>query len=655
MTDAGPTVIDVDPGRIRPLFHAGAALVALFVGFYAASRWDTILLYLYAVPFGRTDPILGRDVGFYVFDLPFWRFVQGWAVIALVVIIGLTIGAYAVAATRWTFHLTAPVRAHVSLLGAGLLLAIAVGYQLDTAELVYSTRGIGGAVQAAMYTDVTAQAPAFLILTGVAVVSAVLLVANIWFRTLWLMGVAAGAWFVLSIVVGGVFPTLVQRFSVDPNELAVERPYLAKNIAATRDAFDLNAVEEQSFTGEQPLTRSLIEENSDTVSNLRLWDYRPLLTTFDQQQTLRQYYTFNDVDIDRYPIGGKQSQLMLSARSLAISQLADTARTWTNEHLVFTHGYGLTAVQSNAITPEGQPDYLISGINRNPDLPIGEPRIYFPDQPGAAPYILVGTRTAEFDYPVGDQGGATTTWSGDTGVDLSNPLLRLALALRFGDLNLLITDQSTDDTQILFRQSLGERVPELAPFLSYDRDPYLVSAEGRLVWIWDAYTTSDRYPDAQPLPADTPFQANTVAPRSLTPGLNYVRNSVKVVVDAYTGDIHYYVVDPSEPIIAAYERIFPGLFEPLSAMPDALVPHLRYPEDLFTAQNEAYLLYHVSADDSGAATLYNQDDRWAFPAQVTNVAGDGSTMAPYYVIMRIPGQTASEFTLIQPLSAASRK
>jgi len=641
-------------GPVGAILIALALLGGLVSGLAWGGNWQTMLLFFNGGSFGVSDAAFGRDVGFYVFDLPFWRFVQGWAVIALVVIIGLTIGAYAVAATRWTFHLTAPVRAHVSLLGAGLLLAIAVGYQLDTAELVYSTRGIGGAVQAAMYTDVTAQAPAFLILTGVAVVSAVLLVANIWFRTLWLMGVAAGAWFVLSIVVGGVFPTLVQRFSVDPNELAVERPYLAKNIAATRDAFDLNAVEEQSFTGEQPLTRSLIEENSDTVSNLRLWDYRPLLTTFDQQQTLRQYYTFNDVDIDRYPIGGKQSQLMLSARSLAISQLADTARTWTNEHLVFTHGYGLTAVQSNAITPEGQPDYLISGINRNPDLPIGEPRIYFPDQPGAAPYILVGTRTAEFDYPVGDQGGATTTWSGDTGVDLSNPLLRLALALRFGDLNLLITDQSTDDTQILFRQSLGERVPELAPFLSYDRDPYLVSAEGRLVWIWDAYTTSDRYPDAQPLPADTPFQANTVAPRSLTPGLNYVRNSVKVVVDAYTGDIHYYVVDPSEPIIAAYERIFPGLFEPLSAMPDALVPHLRYPEDLFTAQNEAYLLYHVSADDSGAATLYNQDDRWAFPAQVTNVAGDGSTMAPYYVIMRIPGQTASEFTLIQPLSAASR-
>lgn len=650
----GPVEVPDLSGPVGTVLLVLAVLGGLISGIAWGNNWQTILLFFNGGDFGVTDAAFGRDVGFYIFDLPFWRFVQGWAVVALILIIGLTIGAYAVAATRWTFHLTAPVRAHVSLLGAVLLLAIAAGYQLDTADLVYSTRGIGGAVQAAMYTDVSAQAPAFLILTGVAVVAAVLLVANIWFRTLWLIGLAAGAWFVLSIVVGGIFPTLVQRFSVDPNELAVERPYLTRNIEATRAAFGLDGIEVQSFTGEQPLTRSLIQENDDTVSNLRLWDYRPLLVTFDQQQTLRQYYTFNDVDIDRYPIGGKQSQIMLSGRSLAISQLADTARTWTNEHLVFTHGYGLTAVKSNAITPEGQPDYLISGINRNPDLPIGEPRIYFPDLPGAAPYILVGTRTAEFDYPVGDQGGATTVWSGDSGVDLSNPLLRLALALRFGDLNLLITDQSTDDTQILFRQSLGERVPELAPFLSYDRDPYLVSADGRLVWIWDAYTTSDRYPDAQPLPADTPFQSYAVADRSLSGGMNYIRNSVKVVVDAYTGEVNYYVVDSSEPIIAAYERIFPGLFQPLSDLPESLVSHLRYPEDLFTAQNEAYLLYHVSADDSGAATLYNQDDRWAFPAQVTDVAGAGGTMAPYYVIMRIPGEASSEFTLIQPLAAASR-
>jgi uncharacterized membrane protein (UPF0182 family) len=364
--------------------------------------------------------------------------------------------------------------------------------------------------------------------------------------------------------------------------------------------------------------------------------------TFGQQQILRQYYNFLDVDIDRYEIDGEARQIMLSGREIEIDRLADAARTWTNERLVFTHGYGLTAVASNAVTPEGQPDYLISGINRQPDLPVGEPRLYFGE--ATTDYVVVRTRTPEFDYPLGEEGGETTSWTGDTGVPVDNVFSRLLFAIRFGDLNLLISDQLTDQSTILYRRDIHDRVPELAPFLRYDGDPYLVSADERLVWIWDAYTVTDRYPNAQPLPADSVF-----------PGANYVRNSVKVVVDAYTGDVRFYVADPDDPIIAAWSRIFSGLFEPLSAMPDSLVAHLRYPEDLFTAQNTAYLLYHLPATESGAGTFYNQDDRWAFPAQAADVSGEGTYLEPYYVIMKVPGEDHSEFVLIQPLVAAQRQ
>jgi uncharacterized protein len=312
---------------------------------------------------------------------------------------------------------------------------------------------------------------------------------------------------------------------------------------------------------------------------------------------------------------------------------------------VYTHGYAITAVPVDAVTERGTPDYLVSGINREPQLPVGEPRIYFGEATDT--YVVTGTRTDEFDYPLesetpeGTDSGATTTWSGTTGVGLDNLLVRALFALRNGDFNLLISNQLTDESQILFRRAIDERVPEIAPFLFYDFDPYLVSANDRLLWVWDAYTATDRYPNAQPLPADTRFA-----------GANYLRNSVKVVMDAYDGTVRFFLADPDDPIIAAYARIFPGLFEPMSAMPSELVAHLRYPEDLFTAQNEAYRLYHLPATDAGADTYYNQDDRWAIPEDVST--GSGEPMEPYYVTMRIPGEEAAEFVLIQPMVPEGR-
>ncbi|MBW3613607.1 MAG: UPF0182 family protein, partial [Chloroflexi bacterium] len=539
-----------------------AVLLALGSGAAWSGAWEIILLWLNGDEWGSVDPTLGRDIGFYIFDLPFWRFVLGWASTTLIVVGLLTAATYAVRALRWQFHLTAPVRAHLSVIGALLLGVIAAGYQLDIAELAYSTRSIGGSVQMAGYTDMNAQYPAFMILTGVALISAVLLLLNTFFRTLWMLLLAVGAWLILSVVVGGLYPSFVQRIQVEPNELTVERPYLRNHLEATRAAFGLDEVEVRRFTGQQPLTREVFDNDEATVNNLRLWDYRPLLTTFGQQQILRQYYRFADVDIDRYEIDGEQRQIMLSARELDVERLADQARTWTNERLVFTHGYGITAVPVDAVTPQGQPDYLVSGLNPEPRLPVEEPRIYFGEVTDT--YVVTNTETAEFDYPLDDrpEGGASTVWDGSTGVDVGNPLARALFAMRFGDLNLMISDQITGESEILFRRELTARVEEIAPFLFYDQDPYLVSADDRLVWVWDAYTASSRYPSAQRL-AEGRFA-----------GANYVRNSVKVVVDAYEGTVDFYIADETDPIVAAYADIFPSLFQPISELSPDLEAHL---------------------------------------------------------------------------------
>ncbi len=447
-----------------------AVLLALGSGAAWSGNWETVLLFANGQPWGAQDPTLGRDIGFYVFGLPFWRFLLGWASTTLIIVGILTLATYAARAVRWQFHLSAPVRGHLSVIGALLLVVVAAGYQLDIAELAYSTRGWDGNVQAALYTDMNAQYPAYVILTVVALVSAGLLLLNTWFRTLWLLGLAAGSWFLLSILVGGLYPSFVQRVQVEPNELNVERPYLQSHLEATRAAFDLDAIETRRFTGEQELTREVFENDLPTVDNLRLWDYRPLLTTFGQQQILRRYYTFTDVDIDRYQVNGEQREIMLSARELDVELFGDN-RTWTQERLVYTHGYGITAVPVDAVTSAGTPDYLVSGINREPLLPITEPRIYFGEDTDT--YVVTSTTTAEFDYPLDTEraesrgrrrcGPAPPAW---TSAIRSTALL---FALRFGDFNLLISSQLTDESQILFRACdpgarPGDRpVPRLRP------------------------------------------------------------------------------------------------------------------------------------------------------------------------------------------------
>jgi uncharacterized protein len=593
-----------------------------------------------------TDPIFGRDISFFLFELPFLRFVQ-------VTLIGLVIASLVVAAARYLIAALANravfstgVRVHLGALAGLFLLAIAVGYQLDKFELVYSTRGIATGVS---YTDFHAQLLAFDVLTGFSAIAAAFLVGGALSRVTWPLALTLAVWFLASIGIGRLYPAAIQQFTVKPNEFAQEQPFIANNIAMTRLAFDLNDWEVRDYQGESPLTESLIQEHQATFLNARLWDYRPLGETLDQLQTVRQYYAFTDVDTDRYKLGDDNRQVMLAVRELALDK-NPLATGWVNERVIYTHGIGVAMVPVNEVASQGQPHLVIENLPPKstegaPD--ITEPRVYFGERPSS--YVVVGARQAEFDYPRGQTAGGAdvpveTRWTGKTGIKLDTTLARLLFALRFGDLNLLISDQVTSDSQLLFHRSLSDRLPRIAPFLQYDHDPYVaIDGSGRLVYIQDAYTTSDRFPHAQPFdPADLVTTSLATAP------INYIRNSVKIVENAYDGTMTFYVNDPDDPLIRAWEGVFPTLFRPMTEFPADLRPHLRVPEELFNVETQVYGRYHVQNE----LTFYQQDDLWTVPSTKTNEQSLANEA--YYVIMSQPESVNPEFLLLQPMIPKGR-
>ncbi len=629
-----------------------AVFVALTVGGALASNWETVLLWMNRVPFDPagsgtvTDPIFGRDISFFLFELGFLRFVQ-------VTIIGLVIASLVVAGARYLVAaldgspvFSTPVRVHLGVLAGLVLMGIAFGYQLDKFELVYSSRGIATGVG---YTDANAQFLAYDVLTGLSAIAAAFLVGGAFSRVLWPLGLTVAVWLIASIGIGRIYPEIVERFTVQPNEFAQEQPYIANNIAMTRRGFDLDGWEVRDYRGEAPLTEAKIQEHSATFLNARLWDYRPLGDTLNQLQTIRQYYEFVDVDTDRYPLGDEIRQVMLSMRELALDKNPQ-AVGWVNERVIYTHGIGVSMVPVNEIATQGQPRLIIR------DLPpissagapeISEPRIYFGER--SSSYVVVGARQAEFDYPrgqtaSGDDEVVETRWQGTTGIRLDTTLSRLLFALRFRDLNLLISDQVTADSQLLFHRSLRDRLPRIAPFLLYDKDPYaVIQANGRLAYIQDAYTASDRFPHAQE------FDPDQLGPTGLgsTP-LNYLRNSVKIVMDAYDGTMTFYANDPGEPLLRAWQGVFPTLFRPMTEFPADLRPHLRVPEELFNVQTRMYGRYHVQ----NALTFYQQDDLWTVP--VGQTSEDSLPSEAYYVIMSLPEAVNPEFLLLQPMIPAAR-
>jgi uncharacterized protein len=631
----GRTVEMPDTSRIAGMLALpAAALVGLAGGFVGWGSWATFQTWRHQVPFGQADPVFGRDVAFYVFTLPLLEWIE-WAFFALVVV--NFVGAAAVYAARgsvyWSKGRALPAveagpRRHLFGLAAAFFVALSWSAYLAIPNLLFSTTG---PVAGACYADLNATLPILWAKAATAILAAVLIVASaVWSDArLVVVGVA---FYALTLAAGWVYPSTVQRFSVAPNELEKEAPYIEHNIAATRRAFALDAVEERELTGEAILTGANIEANRGTIDSIRLWDEKPLLDTFAQIQEIRTYYQFEKVDNDRYQIGGKVKQVMLSARELSPETLPN--RNWINERLTFTHGYGLTLGPVTEVTAEGLPVLYVKDIppsTTDPVLEVKRPEIYFGELSNEP--VFVNTKTQEFSYPSGDE-NVFGSYEGGDGVSIGSTWRQLLFALRLGDMKLLLSDAMTSESKVLLNRNIVARLGRVAPFLILDNDPYLVIHEGRLVWIADAYTATNRYPYSQPNGA-----------------LNYVRNSVKATVDAYDGSVRLYVADETDPIVRTYARIFPDILRPLAEMPAGLREHLRYPEDIFRVQTAVHATYHMNSPQ----VFYNKEDQWSVAAVSDSAtAGKEKAIAPYYTVMRLPGGQTEEFILMLPFTPQSK-
>jgi uncharacterized membrane protein (UPF0182 family) len=614
----------------------GVFFLGLVFGRIAAGQWQTILAFVKQVPFGTSDPVWRQDVAFYVFTLPFYRFLWGWS-LGMVIVLALFAGVLYVYRTGvQSLALTTRAVRHLTLLAAAFAALIAVNYRLDLFELLLSRRGF---VFGAGYTDVTARIPGYWIMTVLLALIAIALAVNVGPGRLAPLPVALAAWLAAAFLLLVVYPGFVQRIQVAPDELHKETPYIVREIAGTRQAFGLSAIDDRPFSPQAAVTADQVTANPATVENARLWDPQLALPqSIENLQGLRNYYTFSPIAVDRYTIDGKYLQLLLGARELDLSHIDPNAQTWVNLRLQYTHGYGVAAVHANQATDQGNPVFTLENIPPAGAPTITEPAIYFGRS--TSDYKLADSRTPEFDYP-----GATdhyTHWTGSTGVALSSELRRLAFALRFGDFNVLISDQVTSQTQVLMRRDIQDRVGTLAPFLQLDQDPYVVVADGRLYWIQDAYTSTDQYPYSQVAGVDSNFPELA--------GQNYVRNSVKAVVDAYSGATTLYVADPRDPIIRTYAAIFPGLVRPIGSMPASLRAHIRYPRDLFSAQAQMFQQYHIQ----DPTVFYNKEDLWTVATENQQQTGQPVTIRPFYVIMRLPGESQPQFFTILPYTPYTR-
>ncbi len=609
--------------------------VGAFFGLKCWGEWDEFLLFRHGVSFGEKDPVLGFDISFYFFKLPLLDFVSGslltlilFALLAAIIVylgrasLGLKLGdEYG----KSSFSIQPGARGHLSALVACLFVVIAYRYYLDLPGLLY---GNSGTVAGAGYTDINATVPLLWAHIAVSLFIALLAVVSIFFGRLRLV-VLGAALFVLVVVAGFVYPALLQRFSVAPNELQKESPYLAYSIAATRKAYNLNTVEERELTGESTLTAKDIQDNRRTINGIRLWDQGPLLDTFGQLQAIRPYYEFQNVDNDRYKINGEVQQVMLSVRELESENLPN--RNWINERLIFTHGYGLTLGPVNQVTPEGLPVLFVKDIppvSTIPNLKIERPEIYYGEMENE--HAFVRTKQQEFNYPEGEK-NQFSTYEGTGGVSIGSYFRKLLFATRLGELKLMLADDIMAESRVLYHRNIKDRLGKIAPFLRFDRDPYLVISEGKCFWLCDAYTTSNRYPYASGVRLDEQTD------------INYIRNSVKAVVDAYNGTVQLYIADDRDPVIQTYGRIFPGIMQPLSAMPTDLRAHLRYPEDIFRIQTRVYTTYHMDQPQ----VFYNKEDQWEIASAAEN-NGQATAMEPYYTIMKLPDAPAEEFLVMLP-------
>jgi uncharacterized membrane protein (UPF0182 family) len=662
-------VIELFPLLLKGAFAIVSAGIALLFAVAMFTQWDTYLRFRYGKSFGVTDPLYGVDVGFYVFHLPFYEMVQQGLLALLLATLVIVVANYVLTGALSPKRRAHPVAgdyavSHISILMALLVADFGWGFYLGRYELLYSTIGV---VYGAGFTaaNVTRWA-----LWGMVVLSAVgfaLCVLNIFRQgTVSLRpvtGVYVAAWVVGIYLVPGLF----QKFVVQPSELAMEKPYLTNYIDATRKAFQLDTIKETSYPALADLTPEVVARNQDTIQNIRLWDTRPLLQTFAQTQAIRLYYSFFDVATDRYHLADGYHQVMLSTRELS-NELPAAAQTWVNQYLQFTHGYGLVMNFVSKTVGGGFPQYLLENVPAQSafGLKIDQPSVYFGESmPG---YRIVDTDIKEFDYPKGND-NVYTSYAGTGGIPLDSLWKKILFAWNKGDINILFTSYLKPESRIQIHRDVRERVTEIAPFLRLDSDPYPVLSEGKLFWIQDAYTGSSYFPYSNPQATD-PFSASnrvnsTFGPDSLgarfsepaqrgdvaapvLDGLNYVRNSVKVVVDMYNGDVRFYVMDPKDPVLAVYRRAFPGVFKNLDQLSPDLKAHLRYPEDIFGVQANQYKTFHMTDPQ----VFYNREDLWAAPTET--YSGEMQRMQPYYILAKLPGSTQLEYMLMTPFTPHNR-
>ncbi len=630
MIAGGTTVV---PARWLALGLAVLALLAAcVVGLGFSGTWDGFVRFVWAQPFGQTDPVFHRDVGFYLFRLPFLNDVQNALAVLTFLATAMTAWGYVRAGLlsyRSGHGIVGPRGAirHLLVNAVLFLVAWAAGYLLDRYGLLTSSSGI---VFGAGYTALHVTRWALWVAAALTLALAATLILTLTTRWAWLLPFGVGGLIAVWLAIVVVLPAVFQSFVVEPNELDLERPYLARNIEATRQAFGLDAVEVRHYDPKATLDLAAIEANRESIQNIRLWDWQPLEQTFRQLQQIRSYYTFIDVDVDRYHLGGAYRQVMLSARELS-DRLPGSSQTWVNRRLQYTHGFGVVMAPAAEKTPDGLPVLIVQNIppETPPSLPVSRPGIYYGEE--TTGYRLVDTGVKELDYPKGDQ-NVYTSYAGHGGVLLDSLLRRLVYAWHEDDIGILISDYLRPVSRIQLWRQIQTRIAKIAPFLELDADPYLVVDGGRLFWIQDAYTVGRSFPYARPTPQ----------------GISYIRNSVKVVVDAYDGDVAFYVVDPNDPVVRVYEAAFPELFRPLADMPAGLRAHLRYPQDLFDVQVATYASYHMTDPQ----VFYNNEDLWQIPKE--RYAGSTVPIEPYYMLVRLPGESRLEFMLMMPMTPANR-
>ncbi len=604
-----------------------ALALAWLMGTAASSNWLLFLRFLNQQPFNLVDPIFGQEVSFYLFSLPVYKFIQSWLILSLFLAAVGALVIYGLAQQGNLAEGRMPamlphIQLHFSIMGALIFFTFAWGHWLGLFDLMYSAQGVAFG---ASYTDLNVNIPAQWTMVILAVGAAMVLLLNIYLRTPALSLLAIFVWIVVGVIGTSWLPSLVQRYVVEPNELARESTYIENNIRFTNIAYNLNQVTEKDFGNPVPLTQADITQSETMLKNIRLWDFRPLQQTYQQIQAIRLYYHFKDIDLDRYMIDGELRQVALAVRELEKGQLQSQA--WVTQKMQFTHGYGVVVNPINEVTAEGLPRLWVKDLppKWSVNLPITRPQIYYSEV--ADDYVFVKTNEREFDYPSGDQ-NVYTQYEGRGGVLMDSFIKRLAFALRLMDINLLLSRDVTNDSRVMLYRNIQERVNYIAPFLRYDHDPYpVIGEDGQIYWLQDAYTTSNLFPYSEPMG-----------------DLNYIRNAVKVVISAYDGTPTFYITDAQDPLIKAYAAIFPGLFKPLDDMPAWLRAHLRYPEDMFRIQAKLYQTYHMR----DANVFYNKEDLWQVPKEV--FSGNAQPLEPYYVTLALPGEAKVEFMLIQPFT-----